>query len=151
MNEIFSLMFPKSKIASLYAMSSDKMKYVIQFGIYPYVKHQLIQDLSEPGTPFTFKFDETTTSQVKKQYDGYVQFYSKNYKRIVTHYAGSLFLGHCTSEDLINHFMEFVLKLKCNINFFLHIGMDGPNVNLSFQKGLEKQMLEIHGKNILNI
>ena len=36
-----------------------------------YVKDLYIKDLI--GTLFVFKFDETTTLQVKKQYDGYIQ------------------------------------------------------------------------------
>lgn len=91
------------------SMSETKTKYIVQFGIGPYVIEQLIEDLAK--TPFTFMFDETTTSQVKKQYDGYVQFYSKRYKRLINQYAGSLFLGHCTSEQFKDHFMQFMLKL----------------------------------------
>ena len=51
---------------------------MIQFMVVPYVWKQVIKDFS--GQLFIFKFDETTTSQSKKQYDGYVQFWplSKN-------------------------------------------------------------------------
>lgn len=62
---IFRRMFPDSKIAAAYGMSDTKVKYVIQFGIGPFILKQLIKDLKD--TPFTFMFDETTSSQVKKQ------------------------------------------------------------------------------------
>ena len=45
----------------------QKVQYVIKFGIADYVKKKLINDAKD--TPYSFLFDETTTSQVKKQYD----------------------------------------------------------------------------------
>ena len=41
---------------------------VVQFALAPFVKDELITGIQK--TPYSFKFDETTTSQVKKQYDG---------------------------------------------------------------------------------
>lgn len=146
---VFRAMFPDSEIARNYGMSESKIKYVLAFGVAPYVRERLIDDLQ--SCPFTFLFDETTTSQVKKQYDGYVQYESRQYKKIITHYAGSLFLGHCTAEQLKSHFFEFGESLKWDLKYLLHIGMDGPNVNKSFHKTLENELLTVHGKKILNI
>lgn len=66
----FRAMFPDSKIAKNYKMSKTKVSYVIKHGISPVVEEQYINDVK--GTPYVFKFDETTTIQCKKQYDGYV-------------------------------------------------------------------------------
>lgn len=57
-------MLPDSVIAKTNSMSETKTKYVIQFGIEPYVLEELKNYIK--GTPFTFKFNETTTQQVKK-------------------------------------------------------------------------------------
>ena len=35
---------------------------------------------------FTFKFDESTTSQVKNKYDAYVQFWPSLHQQIVSRY-----------------------------------------------------------------
>ena len=56
------------------------------------------------GMPFSFRFDETTTSQVRKQYDGYITYYSKKEKQVTTRYVGLLFVGRCKHEDLLDHF-----------------------------------------------
>ena len=69
-NERYRAMFPDSKIAQSYSQAETKVKYMIQFGIAPYIRSDLLIDLQ--GSPLCFKFDETTTSQIKKQYDGYV-------------------------------------------------------------------------------
>ena len=54
-------------------MGETKARYIIVHGIYPYLRKSLLADLKTK--PFTFRFDETTTSQIKKQYDGQVTFF----------------------------------------------------------------------------
>ena len=72
-NERFQQMFPDSAIAKAYKQGRTKVKYTVHFGIAPHVKELLLEEVR--NVPFAFKFDETTTSQVKKQYDGYVTYY----------------------------------------------------------------------------
>ena len=81
-NEKFKQMLPDSKIAQSYRQGEAKIKYVIQYSIAPFVKEQMIRDLKLQ--PFIFKFDETTTNQVKKQYYGYFQFWCSEKKEIVS-------------------------------------------------------------------
>ena len=83
-NDKFRRMFPDSAIAKSYQQAESKTKYVIQFGIAPHIRKLMIEDFN--GQPFTFKFDETTTAQVKKQYDGYVQFWSKSKNMVVNRF-----------------------------------------------------------------
>ena len=72
-------------------------------------------------TPFTFKFDETNTSQAKKQYMGTCSF------------------CHCTCDQLLEHFQTFFTRLGLDSHWdVLHIGMDGPNVNSVFEKKLSQ-------------
>ena len=59
-----------------------QMKYMMQFGIAPVIRVIILDDLK--GKPFSFRFDETTTSQIKKQYDGYAIFFSDHFNQIVT-------------------------------------------------------------------
>ena len=73
-------MFPDSKIAEQYGQNETKMKYVIQFGLSSYFQDVLKSDLK--GKTFSFKFDETTTSQTKKQYGGFVQFWSERFNAV---------------------------------------------------------------------
>ena len=78
----FAIQFPDSNIAKNYEIEETKAKYFIQFGIYPHLRSILLEDMK--NMPFTFRFDETTTSPVKKQYDGCVTFYSKQKRKVVT-------------------------------------------------------------------
>ena len=68
-SERFRAMFPDSMIAKSCSMADTKCLYVIKFGIADYLTKKLIYDAN--CVPFSFLFDESTNSQVKKQY-GYV-------------------------------------------------------------------------------
>ena len=74
-SERFKRMFPDFKIAAKYVQQADKLRYVIVYGLAPYVKELMLKDAEDAF--FTYKFDEMTTSQVKKQYDGYITYFSK--------------------------------------------------------------------------
>lgn len=128
-NELFGKMYHDSKVAANFRMSYTKCQYVVEFALKPFILENLCDDFRD--TAFTFKFDETTTAQTKKQYDGYVQFFSDKFQRVVNHFCGSLFVGHCTSQQLRNHCYDFGSKLKWKIQYLLHLGMDGQNVNLN--------------------
>lgn len=95
-------------------MSESKIKYIIVFGVAPFVREQLIEDLK--SSPFAFMFDETTTTQLKKQY------------------------------GIENHFFAFGNALQWGFKYLLHIGMDGPNVNKCLHWKLEDELLNLHGK-----
>ena len=90
--DCFRKMFSDSEIAKNYRQSETKMKYVIQYGIAPHMLSSLKDNFQD--MPFTFKFDKSTTTQVKKQYDGYIQNWSKTKACITTAYCGSLFAGN---------------------------------------------------------
>ena len=88
------------------------------------------------NTPCTFKLDELTSSQIKKQYDRYLQYWSTKFDEVINCYCGSLFIGHCMHEQLIEHYYEFTKNLKLDSSFLLHLGMDRPSVNNAFQQKL---------------
>ena len=48
-------------------------------------------------------------------------------------FCGSLFVGHCKSEQLVEHYEEFAKDMGWDSSYLLHLGMDGPNVNLILQ------------------
>ena len=59
----FRLMFPDSKIAAHCKQAGTKTKYVLQFSVALSFKKKILKDFKDQL--FTFKFDETTSSQVK--------------------------------------------------------------------------------------
>ena len=109
-SERFKPMFPDSKIAAKYAQHANKLRYVIAYGLAIYVKELMLKGAKD--TFFTYKFDETTTFQVKKQYDGYITYFSKQFEQIVTVHCGSPFVCHCSHKDLVQHFYVFLESLQ---------------------------------------
>ena len=75
---------------------------MIKFGIADYLTKKLIYDVNR--VPFSFLFDEFTNNQIKKQYDGYVSYWSPRSDQVVSAYPGLLFLGHCNTDDLVEHY-----------------------------------------------
>ena len=141
-SERFREQFPDSKIAAGYSVHGDKTRYIIVYGIAPFVKDFIIHDAK--GKCFTYKFDETTTSKAEKQYDGYITHLSDFFKQVITAYSGSLSVGHCTSKDLLHHFHSFMDSLDLSTSWLLNIGMDGPTVNMSFLNQLKSEIEESH-------
>ena len=67
-------------------------------------------------------------------------------------YCGSLFVDHCPADKLVEHLFTFIEKIGLDIKFMLHLGMDGPNVNLKFQTLLLQSNLLAEAKTtFLNI
>ena len=113
-------------------MCETKVAYMIKFSIVQYVCRKLNKDVAD--TPFSFLFDETTNSQVKKQNDRYFMYWAKQGRRVVHRYCGLLFVGHSYADALLNHYLDFVNVLGLDSFVLLHFRMDGPNTNFSFER-----------------
>ena len=148
-NKQFREMFPDSEVAKCYQQSETKVKYVMQYGIATYLKEDINKDIS--NIPYTFKFDETMNNQVKKLMDGYVQYWSKASNQIENVYCGSLFVGHCTRKDLVEHHNSFCKDMELDSNYLLQIGMDGPNVNLAFEEKVSMHLENDMCTNLLKL
>ena len=85
------------------------------------------------NTAFGIKFYECTTQQLKKQYDMYVQYWSIDQICIKMLYCGTIMVEHWPSEKPLEHFLEFVNKVSLDMKVMIHIGMNGPRVNLKFE------------------
>ena len=71
-NYLYPEMVPGPEIAK-HEMLSTKVMCIIRYGIAKYFKDELTKQVKEK--PFTFHLDESTASQTKKQYHGYVKFF----------------------------------------------------------------------------
>ena len=88
-------------------------------------------------------------AQMKNQYEGYFYFWWFKWNEVVTFYCGSLFLGHCNSDELIEHFAMFG-KDTC---YFPSLSMDSLNINKCFEKyshALFILFMTLFGMNHLN-
>ena len=58
---------------------------------------------------------------------------------MVCEYVGSLFVGHCPADALLEHFYNFIKYLNLSLDNLLNLGMDRPNVNKIFERELEME------------
>ena len=134
-NDLCRRMFPDSNIAKNYCQDPGKAKYIIQFGISPYIKELVQSDLQ--GQRFTLHFDEITNDGKNGMMAMPVTL-AWNTKKYLLHIVDS-----CTLENallmMLVHFHEFMKKAALNLNFKLALGMDGPNINLLFKNKLKKE------------
>ena len=97
-----------SKLSCLRALSLFKYKELISVALrlaevlFEEIKNDMID------APYTVKFDEFTTSQVKKKLDIYVRYWSKIYDQVVNGYGGSCFIGHCPVGNLLYMYRDYL-------------------------------------------
>ena len=60
-------MFSNPETLETFSMSRTKLSYVIEHGIGPVFKEELISDVRASQSPFSLQCDETTQCQVKRQ------------------------------------------------------------------------------------
>ena len=83
---------------------SNRLSYIICFGIAPYFKQQLLVELKETQH-FVISFNESLDNELhKEQMDFFVMYFNKD--RVVCKYLTSRFLSHTCAEDLKKEFEE---------------------------------------------
>lgn len=147
--DFFEEMFLDSAIAKKFKMGKTKNTYILNFGITPSLRATFQRDLK--GIPFTFSFDETTTSQGKKQYDCYIKYKSYVFRRVIVRYLDSEFVGHCTANHLLSIFHSKMKSFDIEKALMLQMEMDGPNVNKSMLKSLKVDLEKNLDKTLIDI
>ena len=63
-------------------------------------------------------------------------------------YRGTMMVDHFHAEKLLEHLLEFVDKVKLQLQLMLYLGMNSPNVNLRFEELLN---ISLEVKNLKTI
>ena len=87
---------------------------------------------------FSFRFGETTTSQIKEQYSACATYKSRYFGQAVTAYLETLFVGRSIVDDLLCHHFELLEKIDLSPDCILLL--DGPNASLSFKGKVENDL-----------
>ena len=120
MNDIFTLMFPDSDIAAKFHCEKNKIAYSCKYGIAPYFKQQLIDELNNLIDPFVVMFDESLNAITQtKQMDVMIRYYDTTLNIVKTRYLDSQFMGHGDSDRLLVHMIS---SLKNIVNKKMIIG-----------------------------
>ena len=115
------------------------MSYLHNFGIAPYFKNLLLDEI-KASPYYVLSFDESLNTVLQKeQMDVIICYFCSNTGRVESKYFNSEFLGHTRAEDLL----EKIEQLNLPSKYMLQLSMDGPNVSLKVLKDIrEKQKIE---------
>lgn len=143
--------FVDSQVAQNMQLGASKVSYLIVHSLAPHFKTMFLADCRSGTGYFTIHFDETTTRQVKKQLDMHISYWSEKWRQITTVYIDSVFLGHATADTLEEVIMKFIEDQNLDARKLLQLSMDGPAVNLSFQRKMNAHLQQKGVDNVIDI
>ena len=121
---VWKQMFPDSDIVRGITCADTKCMYLSCYGIAPFIKHRLMQGLSNEC--FVLMFDESPNRKMQtKQMDLLVRFWQGS--RVSSRYLTSCFMGKATANDIVERITGSLEGL--NLANCVQLSMDGPNVN----------------------
>ena len=69
-----------------------------------------------------------------------IRFWDEQQNQIQTRYYTSQFLGHATSEDMVDHFSKSVLESGLKISNLVQVSINGPNVIWKFYEIIKQKL-----------
>ena len=134
MNEIVRVIFPDSNISNRYQMGTDKIRYLVNWGLAPYFKDNLVEDVNRSKF-LSVDFDKSLNQITQTcQMDITVRFWDVN--RVQVRYWDSSFMGHTAAINLLQHFTNITEPM--NQSSIIHLSMDGPSLNHKFYRDLKE-------------
>ena len=127
--DLFRAMFPDSKIAANFKLSHTSASHMIADGMSKYFTQLIVKDLVKSKLPFCIHFDETTSTQVKKQMDLTSRYWSPTHEEVWITYYTSLFFGHAEGEKVAVKMYEQLVSDGIPVAKLVTLVRDGPNVN----------------------
>lgn len=95
-------------------------------------------------------FLSNLTKQLQVKQKSNMMHKLKQTSNISTSYLGSLFVGQYNLDDMLSYFHTMIEKLNLDVESFLCLGMNGPNVYKCFQKKLGKE-LKLKRKRLISV
>ena len=136
--DLFRAMFPDSKIAANFKLSCTSASYMIADGMSKYFTQLIVKDLVKSKLPFCIHFDETTSTQVKKQMDLTLRYWSPTHKEVWITYYTSLFFGHAEGEKVAVKMYEQLVSDGIPVAKLVTLVQDGPNVNKTIFRKMDE-------------
>ena len=137
-------MFSNPETLETFSMSRTKLSYVIEHGIGPVFKEELISDVTASQSPFSRQCDETTQCQVKRQMKLHIQYWSPVHNEVWIRYYTSECFGHAEGATVAGAIMSAFRSDNVPLTQLLTLGSDGPNVNKTIWREMEQTIREVY-------
>ena len=146
--KILTKICPDSDIATKISIGKTKCRYIL-FGLAPYYKNELLKRIND-SIYYSVSFDEALNSVIQKcQMDVNISYWDSTEHKVKTSYFDSQFLERPNADNLLDSINVSTAKLK--EDSFLHLAMDGPNVNWDVLNKLDNKLVEDGFSETLNI
>ena len=83
-NSLFYRIFPCESFREVFIVGHTKMSYIVRHSLSEVLLNELVDDIKASIGTFTLLLDETTTSQVKKQYDFLIRYWSEREDSVIS-------------------------------------------------------------------
>ena len=127
MNSLFYHM--KCEVSEKFSVGHTKMSYIVRHGLSEVLLNELVDDIKASIGTFTLLLDETTTSQVKKQCDFLICYWSESEDSVSTRYIIQLFFVHTSANDLQEMVNNALESSNISAQKMASLSTDGPNTN----------------------
>ena len=113
--------------------------------LHPFFHDELLKLIP---SKYVICFDEAFNEISKKgQMDIVIRCWESSMDKVCSQYLSSPFMGHSTTEDIMNNILEASSEIKlCNL---VQVSMDGPNVNWAFLEQLSSNLHDEYGTKML--
>ena len=102
LKELFKVMFKDSESAKGFALSRTKCTYLINFGVAPYFRQELINSI-ETSPHFAVSFDKSLNRVLPDdQIDIQIRFWDESENLFSSRYFDSKFLKRLNAENLVS-------------------------------------------------
>ena len=103
-DDMFRAMCPTSPKVKYFKIERNRLKYVVNHGLYPYFREELDRDIDK--LPFiTIMFDESLNEIAQQsEMDVFVCFWDIDRHNVISQFYDSRFLGHTTHLDVFSSF-----------------------------------------------
>ena len=144
LNQILQDIFPDSQIVQNFQLSSDKARYLTNFGLAPYVREVVLAIVTK-SPQIVVSFDESLNVKTQScQMDLQLRYFDVEDDLVKVRYIDSKFIGQSSNVDLLKAFLSGLEKLDHST--ISQISMDGPNVNWLFYEKYVEHRKEVLGE-----
>jgi hypothetical protein len=147
---LFHEMMPCA-ISEKFTMSRTKVSYLIKDGLGPYFLQKLCEDIRSFDGYFTLQFDETVNSQVRKQCDLLIRYWSESDGKVAVRFLQALFFGHARGKMVAEKIIETLVRedIRLPLSKLRSICSDGPNVNKTVWRVVNEKPVEVGFQGLL--
>ena len=138
------LMFPNGAIANKFQCRERKCTYLVVFGLAPHFKSLLLQTTNEQDG-----YDESLNHSTQTKQVDILICSCNSEAQVESRYYGSVFMGHATVADMVEHFHRGTEGL-CPAKV-VQLSMDRLNVKWKFYSWLQAEVEKDFRKEMLNV